>query len=87
MDEQHVLFKADSIEDAQEQLKSYAEFIAEPWKNINKKWVRWQLEQILDSYETVLPGVADFGEVGAMEVFSKYRYRRRRPDDYWDGTW
>lgn len=87
LDEQHVLFKARSIAEAKEQLILYAKFIATPWMNANKKWVRWTMDQIIDAYESDLPGEADFGEAGGMEVFSRYRNRRRKPEDYWDGTW
>ncbi len=86
LDEQHILFRAKSIAEAEGQLKLYASFIAEPWKNANKKWVRLTLEAVIDAYESDLPGEADFGEAGGMEVFSTYRRRRRKPEDYWDGA-
>lgn len=85
IDEQLILFRAHSIEDAHQQLTQYTRQLARPYINSDKRWVRWQYDRVLDAYESDLPGTVEVDEAGGTEVFSTFKRRRRRPADYWAG--
>ncbi|MFD2571712.1 DUF4288 domain-containing protein [Spirosoma soli] len=86
VDEQHVLVKATSPEDARQKIQPYINKYETPYINSDGAWVLWKFDRVLDCFETIASTESDFKPEG-VEVFSEIKRRRMKSNDYWDGKW
>ncbi len=81
VEDRFVLVRATSFNDAERRLaKEWREY-ATPYLNSDGQLVRWQLEKVTDVFQTLETELDPRG----VEVYSKLRARRMRPEFVWRG--
>ncbi|MGH9523283.1 MAG: DUF4288 domain-containing protein, partial [Terriglobales bacterium] len=78
-EDRFVLLRASSFEDAEEGLRREWVEYASPYLNPNGQIVSWQLDHVVDVYDT---GQNEIDPAGT-EVYSKLSGRRMRPAYVW----
>ncbi len=82
VEDRFMLIRATSAEDARQRLRRKWWEYAKPYVNILGELVRWQLEKVMDVYETC---ERELDPTGA-EVYSRLRNRRLRRQSVWLGV-
>lgn len=78
-EDRFVLVRASSFEDAKKRLKRQWRGYARPYLNSGGRMVSWQLDHIVDVYDTCPTAIDPSG----TEVYSKLGRRRMRPKYVW----
>ncbi|GAB3839033.1 DUF4288 domain-containing protein [Hymenobacter jeollabukensis] len=78
-----LIITADSEAEAKKKLAADFEAYAKPYLNSAGRLVRWQFEAFLDTYRVDIESVNEFAGASGVEVFSKLKRRRIRPDREW----
>jgi hypothetical protein len=76
--ERMMLIKASSFDDAYEKLELQGDNYAEPYLNTDGRLVSWRVESFDDCFETDIDSINDLDNEEGVEVYSKWRLRRRR---------
>lgn len=85
IEERYVLIKAKSRDDAYKKLEKRKNDYAEPYLNSDGHFVRWKIESFDDYFETEISGFADLNNPNGAEVFSKFKGRKLKKENIWDG--
>ncbi|RYF73331.1 MAG: DUF4288 domain-containing protein [Cytophagaceae bacterium] len=86
VEEQILLVKGKSQEEAVSKVSRFSDDYATPYLNGEGLWVRWKFYRLIDVYETHWPVGMDLGD-DVVEVFSVLTKKRFQDSYYWDGTW
>jgi len=78
IEERMVLIKATSREDAYAKLDSQKEAYAEPYLNSDGRFVKWRIDSFDDYYETDISTFQDLENPEGVEVYSKFKTRKRK---------
>jgi hypothetical protein len=78
-EDRFILVRADSFEDAKKRIKRQWQQYATPYLNSEGRMVSWQLDRIVDVYQTSETDIAATG----TEVYSRLGHRRMRPKYVW----
>jgi hypothetical protein len=79
IEDRFVLVRARSFEDAKHRLKQQWREYAAPYLNSEGQMVSWQLDRIVDVYDTCETKI----DAAGTEVYSKLSHRRMRPEYVW----
>lgn len=85
VDDQYVLIKAKSHDDAYAKIEKQKDEYEVRYLNSDGRFVRWKIESYDDCYQTDIKSFKDLKDPMGSEVYSKYRTRRMNPDNVWDG--
>ncbi|GAB2953406.1 hypothetical protein GCM10027048_18210 [Hymenobacter coalescens] len=78
-----LLVQAASEVEAKQKLMTGFEGYAKPYLNNSGQLVRWQFESFLDTYSLDVHSASEFTNEQGVEVFSRLKRRRLRPDGEW----
>ncbi len=85
IEDRFVIVKAKSHDEAIKNLEKTKNVYSEPYLNSDGRLVRFKVESFDDSYETEIHGMADLNNPEGVEVFSKFRSRRLKDGNVWNG--